>query len=415
VTPEIQKLAKAVRHFLRLTSDMVVRIPGKNDTKLQRIAKYISLLEALDNHFSPKSHSKCSQRIQDLDLVSETNALVVSLFFGTRIQELFEINEQRLEGQTWIEATHPELGTAFFFPWYGDTFCNTFYKSKNFDVETLVEKMWEFHADHVHVELTGTLELVRQSSITYSSFSPVPTTLFGEAATLMPKLVDQHRNYRRDGISRTYMFYGPAGSGKTSFAMEFADRVGGKSGSSRVLRIGAESFAYIKMKDITFFMDIMEPDFIIIDDVDKAKVESSLPSILDVLVEVKTNAKRTSVLLTANNVSNFNEGFYRPGRINSWHEFGLPSQKERREVLKGYCNDSKVVLDEDIMTALLAHSEGMTGDYLRESIQRFKYESTEDVLSYLKKMRGLLKLPALHPEVKSNGMHAPSQRPQDVV
>jgi ATP-dependent 26S proteasome regulatory subunit len=87
---------------------------------------------------------------------------------------------------------------------------------------------------------------------------------------------------------------------------------------------------------MSFLLDGLRPEFVIIDDLDKADLSKVVPTILDLLQKFKVDYPDTSVILSANNTENFDPGLLRPGRIDTWYEFTLPDADERREILTRY-------------------------------------------------------------------------------
>jgi hypothetical protein len=321
--------------------------------------------------------------VERMDLGSTTNTVFASMFFGTMVHEQFEIKRYHLDGNYVIEATNAEFGKLLFIERYEKQYSPTFYHTKGFDFEKVLQQTWDLYDGRLQFEL-------RWNSSVYTSFSTVPNPLYGDDTARMDKLVTRHRRYQVDGVSRAYMMYGAPGTGKTSFAMAFADRVG-----NRILRIDARSFSTVSVSEVIFIVDALKPDFIMVDDVDKADVNHSLPTILGILQELKMHKTKTSLLLTANVVSTFDHGLLRPGRIDTWMTFGTPDADARRQIIEGYMKEANLTISEEVVNKFIAITADLTQDYLREIAQRLKYEEVDEIIDVIMSMRKLLNKPAL--------------------
>ena len=134
-----------------------------------------------------------------------------------------------------------------------------------------------------------------------------------------------------------------------------------------------------------FLLSNLRPDFLLIDDVDKANADQALATLLDVLERFKSEHPHVTVIMTANMVSGFDHGMLRPGRIDTFVEFKLPRRSERGELLRRYGVDG-------VSAAHLLEraTKGLSHDYVRELALALKHEALEDVLETARTMRRLL-------------------------
>lgn len=370
----IPKKAKKALHLATLIVD---KIPKRGDSMLQKIVKVLSIADAVENTIQVKP-TEIAGIVDRLDLGTTTNSVFASMFFGTKIQEQFELKQYMLDGHMIVEATNAEHGMLLFIERWEKQYNPTFYHTKGFDFEKVLQQTWDLYDGRLQFEL-------RWDKCNYTSFSTVPNPLFGEDAKRMEKLVVRHRRYQVDNVSRAYMMYGAPGTGKTSFAMAFADRIG-----NRVLRIDARSFSMVSVSEVIFIVDALRPDFIMVDDVDKADVNSSLPTILGILQELKMHKTKTSLLLTANVIDKFDHGLLRPGRIDTWMTFGTPDDATRRQIIEGYMQEANMNVTDEVIDKFVAITADLTQDYLREIAQRLKYEEVDEIVEVIMSMRKLL-------------------------
>lgn len=376
-------IPKPVKKVLGIATRIYDKVPRKGDSTWQVVLKLLSIADSIESSLQAK-RTELSVVVERLGLEMTTNSVFTSMFFNTKLQDEFDIQRYALDGNLVVEATNPELGKLLFIERWEKQYSPTFYHNSGFDFQKILERTWELYENRLQFEISW-------SKSTYSSFSSVPNPLYGLDTARMDKMVTRHKKYLNDGMSRAYMFYGAPGTGKTSFALEFANRTG-----NRVLRIDARSFATVGSSEMTFIMDALKPDFIMVDDVDKADVNHSLPAILSILTELKMRKTRTSLLLTANNVGQFDPGLLRPGRVDTWITFDMPGANERREILLGYLKTAGIKLSDKSLEHYVHISADLTQDYLREIAQRLKHEEEEEVTDIIMNMRKLLKKPELN-------------------
>jgi predicted AAA+ superfamily ATPase len=385
-------IPKKVKTALTIATKIYDKVPRKGDHPIHIVLKLMSIADSIESSLQTKK-TEISAIVERLGLATTTNTVFASMFFGTKLQEQFELKRYILDGNPVIEAINPEFGRLLFIERWEKQYSPTFYHTKGFNFEKILKWTWELYDGRLQFEINW-------SKSTYTTFSRIANPLYGKDAERMDKVVERHMRYLKAGKPRAYMFYGAPGTGKTSFALAFAQRIG-----DRILRIDARSFSMISVAEIIFIIDALQPDFIMVDDVDKADVNHSLPTILNIIQELKTHNSKTSLMLTANNVGHFDHGLLRPGRIDSWLVFNPPDADERNHIIRGYLAEAEVELDNRTIEEFVKLTDGLTQDYLREVAQRLKYESVEEVITLITSMRKLLGKPDVKPEEKAPEKH----------
>ena len=109
------------------------------------------------------------------------------------------------------------------------------------------------------------------------------------------------------GFTRSVIFYGPPGSGKSHLMRCIASAAGG-----RTLRISAEGLSSYDLPTITGAIRLLNPDCVIIDDLDRLG-NTRLEKTLTALEQIKTNAKM--LLASVNRVAGLDPAIIRPGRF----------------------------------------------------------------------------------------------------
>jgi len=381
------KIPPKVKRALSFATKIVPTLPARNDTILQVIVKVLSIFDSIEELYAPAKRNPLNVMIERLGLEEMRNEQFVSLFFGTNLYEQFTIQKFSLtEYMDILQASHSSIGDLFFVQ---STFGNSgpepsFYHTKGIDFAEILKGMWDSYEGRMHVTV-GPNAWGSGSKSEFATFSAIPNPMFGKTQDAFDHLVNRHRRFVLDKIPRSYMFYGPAGTGKSSFVIAFAEQLG-----HRTLKLDASSLSHIHVKDIAFLLTNLAPDFLIIDDVDKADPGKGLPTLLDILQRFKTEHPRVSLLMTANNTEGFDAGMLRPGRIDTWTSFELPSPEERHILFTRYLAEAKLEIESPVLEKLVEMTDGLSHDYVRGIAIELQYDEVEHVSKTIEHMTALL-------------------------
>lgn len=385
---------------VKLAKDLGDSLPNKNSTTAQKILMSIGSIQTVQTALWPAQGNPVKQYCARHGLKEQRSEQFVKLFFTTDLCQKFEIGRIRISDyQTIVEARGALGHFAFVEGDYGEGPEATYYVADKVDMPAVLDGLWTLYEGRLHVTVTSSPYAGTRSE--FARFSLPDAPLYGSAKGRMTSALARHRRFVACGTPRSYMFYGPPGTGKSCFASAFADRLGEKT-----IKMDAGSLAHASVRDVSFLLDNLRPDFVIVDDVDKASVGSALPTLLDVLGRFKSEGSGASVLMTANSVTGFDAGLLRPGRIDTWIEFGLPDAAERLAVLGEYADDLCVDISTNALATLASESEGLSQDYMREIVLEMRHRSrgVEEVVDAIRTMKKLL----AKPEVKVAPAAAPS-------
>jgi hypothetical protein len=403
-------IPKSVKLTLKLASDIVPKLPARGDTLLQVAVKALSIVDSIEGIYAPAKRNALEQLIERLGLEETRNEQFVSLFFGTNLYEQFTIRRFSLtEYMDVIQASHKNMGSLFFVEY---TYSNngpeeSFYHTKGIDFSEILKGLWDGYEGRLHVTI-GPGQWGSGTKSEFATFSEIPNPMFGDTQADFDHLVGRHRRFAMDKVPRSYMFYGDAGTGKSSFVIAFAEKLG-----HRTLKLDASSLGHVHVRDITFLLTHLAPDFLMIDDVDKADPGKGLPTLLDILQRFKTDHPHVSVLMTANKTDGFDPGMLRPGRIDTWVKFGLPNTDQRRVLFTRYLDEHKVTLDPLKLEAFIEMTDGLSQDYVRGIALELKYDEVEHVSKTIAHMIELLKKAEKAEKARNEKATAPSATPAE--
>ena len=358
-------------------------LPNREHSPLQATLKTIGAIDTVRTTLWPHTGDPVERYATQQGLVKQKGSPFVNMFFGTDLHKCFAVGSVRITDYTTITDARGELGRFVFTKNdYADAHDPTFYAKPDADMHKVLEGLWRQYEGRLYVSVES--DPWGKSIIEFSSFPHVESPFYGGADAEMKRLVDRHRRCRAQGSPRSYMLFGPPGTGKSTFATAFAEELG-----SRTLKLSAESLEHTSIKDMIYLLENLCPEFLIVDDIDKVNVGNSLSTLLETLQRFKS--VETTIMMTANTISGFDKGLLRPDRIDTWVEFKLPELGERREVLRAYLKRSHLEITDEQLEALAVASDTLSQDYLRELVVELRQcGSFDEVMTLVEIMKRLL-------------------------
>lgn len=360
-------------------------LPSKGATPIGAAFQMIGAIEVVRSNLFKTTSDPVAQYAAQYGLEKYTNETFVDIFFNTDLHTKFLLFHVRVSDyKELVDAQGPLGRFAFTKSDYSQSYDSTYYMKPDVRMNEVLDGLWTQYSGKLHVNVTS--NIYGQTKAEFSGFQEIESPLFGNAISRLDQLLVRHERCRESKIPRSYMCYGPPGTGKTSFAMKMAGKIG-----KRTLKLGATSLGHISVKDIDYLLRHLAPDFLIIDDVDKIQTGNALPTLLEIVQRFKGGDGQTTLLMTANVITSFDTGFFRPNRIDTWLEFKLPDLHERKEVIRAYAKHNSLELAEDKLLLLAEESDGLSHDYLREIVSELKRcGSFQEVMELVQLMKSLL-------------------------
>jgi len=373
-----------IYYFLDLCAKIKDLVPTRQDTKLSKALKIVTIVK----NVIPE---KKQLSIKNRGFVSTNSEQFVSFFTGLHIGMDFEEHDHFKVGGALIhEYYDPTVGTIVLFEQLDRDqeskigFEPVFYHSPDFDFNIIAERAWKTAKKHIQVE---SFSKQWRHYFKYTAFEPILNRQFGKAERVMQKFIGEHRVFRNKKISRSYLFIGPPGTGKSTMAQKFAT-----DNHERIMRIDADTMYETRGNEFINVLKFMKPDCLVINEIDKKYFFSQNwrtgGNILQLLEDIKDMFPDLTMLFTANSLAPLPEAMIRPGRIDDIIEFELPDKDDRKEIIRGYLAEFGKEVDEGWLDGIAEKSDKLSGAYLREIAFRACNEecSEEELNSAIERM-----------------------------
>ncbi len=244
-----------------------------------------------------------------------------------------------------------------------------FFYTKGFDFENLFAKLWEMYPYGIYLKRnkrTHTLELrsLPQSKPEYIGSHD------------LEKFCLRLKKARAEKISRSFLFHGPPGVGKTTSVLQVAYRH-----FNRIIRIDPAIARTIETGEIEFFINQIKPEIIAFEDFDRAY--SSVEVALSMLENIKLTFPEVIIFATVNNISKLDPALLRPGRFDKMLYFGYPQESEYPALVKMYFDQYNPGLSEDHLALAAELCVGLSPAYVKElaiESRNFSHDTMEQEL-----------------------------------
>ena len=393
-----------VQKYSGLVNRVLDNFPNSEDTTLSAALRSVSFMNQISEDFGPSREEIMEKFAESKDLVAYDSMQIIPLILGTKLAKFFQHQEVMNfdDGDKVFCITTPQGEKLYYVAQkYSATGSDVMrissdyiYTTKNFSLATIQEKFWELYPEGVYIhkgdvnhsysnETAGAI-LRFENGLQVSDLPATKEiTYFGRRNNEIEKTYENLKKYRDKGIQRNFLLVGPAGSGKTSFAILLAKRH-----TSKVFKIANDVLFQMEKFDLDLIFKLLNPEFVIADDFDRAH-NSDAQRILHFLESMKNDHQNISMIATANDLESIDVACLRPGRFDEIKSFMPPTANERKEVLKKYIAHFKVELSDAEIDKLVVISKGYTHAYLREFVLHVMNDDLGSLVRRIKMLKNL--------------------------
>lgn len=179
---------------------------------------------------------------------------------------------------------------------------------------------------------------------------------------LYTRIQEDIAKFKEKNIQRSYLLFGPPGTGKSTFCLEATAKSGGT-----FVKLNKNFIENLESSNAKQLLNYLNPSTIVIDDIDRISGSSNMQLLLQILEDVKTMPGMPVLMATANYLRNMDQAMLRPGRFDELIEFAAPTVEERAEFITFYLKKLGVAEPnaEDV-DKLAKATNGMTQAFLKE-------------------------------------------------
>lgn len=345
-----------------LVSNLLSRIPDKEDGAMMRISKAFKLKE--------KYNPGLLDIINDFNLLSEFRKVEIPKVDGESFEDRY--------GKVLLYS-HPSVGVIGLRETLSEV-SSYLLHSKDFDVDSIWSLVWGKVDGCVDVQPSPH----QYKTFRFSEYSTDGGQQFGSAQQRIDDFIEKNRRFIKLGFERSYLFLGPAGSGKTTMSQRFA-----RAYSQRILQFSPDVVWQVGDIDLSRLIQEAQAEVILIDEIDKLLSNMNAHGqgqLLSRIEKIRKCRPGLITIFTANSIENFPDAMRRPGRIDDIIEFTYPEEEDRKAILRGYSKLLGVEVTDDVVEQIAGMSEGLTGAWLKEVVMQMKVSDPTTACGLIEKM-----------------------------
>ena len=373
------KFQRNWRGWLRAISEVVPLLPTKDDTWFNKLLKAGAALEAVLDEL--EYHTPLIAEVQRVaectSLLRLDSPLFQYLFRTYNLGAGFERKVHVLSGdrELWVYRKDRECLVQVTHPTTSGLNDIVFY-TPGFPMRALFAPFWAAHPEGIQFD--GFFD----NQTPESSSPPHLGKMESRAVELTPSAQRLLERLVSIPTRRTYLALGHYGTGKTTLMHMLAKRRG-----ERYLKFGVEALQNMSRKHVHFFIDVLAPHFVIVDDFDRLQRGHLIALLLD-LLEMFQDEARPTLGITVNSTETLDRALLRAGRIDEVLDFELPSQEDRQWLLHRYL--PKLTPEEHVR--LLDATEGFSPAEILNLCKNCEFQHLEEALRTTLRLRQLTQL-----------------------
>jgi adenylate kinase family enzyme len=196
--------------------------------------------------------------------------------------------------------------------------------------------------------------------------------------------------FRKRGLNRSSLLFGPPGCGKTSFAAKVTSVLGGRLA---IIDAPALNFAAEYGLPMEKIFRILSPTVVLFDDIDKI-ADRHLDMLLGTIESLNRYKGSGELIIigSVNDLSALPAAMRRPGRFDEIILFDYPTRIQREEIIKGYLSFFGTRLANDYVDKMVELTKKLTPAYIREIALQASivpFEKIPSIIEHTKKMQGV--------------------------
>jgi DNA polymerase III delta prime subunit len=256
-----------------------------------------------------------------------------------------------------------------------------FFYTPKLDFEQLFTKIWKLYPYGIYLKRnkqTHSLELrsLPQSNPEYIGDHDIE------------KFCQRLKRAVSEKISRSFLFYGPPGVGKTTSVLQIAYKY-----FQRIIKIDPAIARSLETGELEFFINQLKPQILVFEDFDRAY--SSVDVALFMLENIKQSYPEVAIFATVNSLNKLDAALLRPGRFDKMMYFGYPKDHQYGELVDMYFNKYNSDVSTDARAEIAKRVVGLSPAYLKElaiesrnfSAETFEQELSDTIAEYMQRIK----------------------------
>jgi len=197
------------------------------------------------------------------------------------------------------------------------------------------------------------------------------------------ELIRKLQMFRDMGFTRSLLFHGPPGVGKTTLVGRMVEKMGGK-----LIILHPDTIDCIEMSLLSL-LNLLNPDIILFDDIDRIHEFNDILAYLEELN--RFNKTNRLIIGTVNDLYAMPAPMRRPGRFDQIIKFGPPNKAQILEIVNAYSEKFNVSFSKDGIGEIVDACNHLTPAFIQEIVKRKLVYSEDELLEQIKYMKELLR------------------------
>ena len=382
--PMVRNLSKFSYHLLETMHLMKQRDP------LTMTAAGLSIANALAESFNLPQLSPLESYLSTLDVEHGFGHLPVLIFTSDLFSALEKDTVFSSENEELIELKLTEESSLYLVQYKNSTDAYRqnkrddvgmdFFYTKDFDFNTLFDRLWKLYPYGIYLKRgkqTHTLEL--------RGLPAANPEYVGKYD--LEKFCSRLKRSQEEGISRSFLFHGPPGVGKTTSVLQIAYRH-----FNRIIKIDPAIARTLETGELEYFINQLRPQILVFEDFDRAY--SAVDVALFMIENIKQSHPEVIIFATVNSLNKLDPALLRPGRFDKMMYFGYPQDHEYATIINMYFKQYNPSVSPEVLAKIATQVVSLSPAYLKElaiesrnfSDESFEQELQDTISEYMQRI-----------------------------